>query len=92
MDRLDHAPDERMAEIADRIAESRTRNFYGWATVTVEIASRNGRAVRPDPQAENPYHANIHLSFSERLELQDQQIAHANELAANAHWRERPTP
>ena len=92
VDRLDYAPDEAMAEIGDRIAQGRgsQRSFYGWATVTVAKASEDGRTVRATPQLDNAYHADIDLNIAPNVERRDEQIQHANTLAAAADWREKP--
>lgn len=92
VDRLDHAPDEKMAEIGDRNAGLRgpNRSFYGWATVTVIVASQNGRAVRATPKLDNIYHADKDLNVPQSIERRDLQKEHANSLASAANWRERP--
>lgn len=90
VDRLDHAFDETMAEIGDQTAFLRERTFYGWAVVTVEDASRDGRTVRETPKLENPYHADIDLNLPDSTERRDIQKQHALALASYAHWRERP--
>lgn len=92
VDRLNHTSDEKMAQIGDRNSELRgpNRSFYGWATVTAEVASSDGRSVRETPQLENPYHADIDLNLATNVDRREQQNAHANALAAAASWRERP--
>ncbi len=92
VDRLDHAPDEEMAEIGERIARLRgpNRKFYGWATVTVIVASQNGRTVRATPKLDNVYHADIDLNIPPTAERRDNQKHHALSLASAASWRERP--
>ncbi len=90
VDRLDHAADDKMAEIGDWRAHLRKRIFFGWATVTVEQASKRGRSVRATETLENPYHADIYLNISLKMEQKDSQIEHAVNLAALAIWRPRP--
>lgn len=92
VDRLNHAPDQVMAEIGDRIARSRgpNRSFYGWAEVALEDASKNGRTVAATPLPDNPYHADIYLNVPASSERRDDLIDHANNLAAAAEWRKRP--
>lgn len=92
VDRLDHAPDEEMAEIGNRNARLRgpNRSFYGWASLTVIVASQNGRTVRATPKLDNIYHADIDLKVPQSIERRDVQKEHANSLASAAIWRERP--
>lgn len=91
VDRLEHAPDHVMAEIGDRNAQRRgpDRKFYGWATVTVEIASQEGRSVRATPLLDNPYHSDIDLNIPPTTERRDMQKQHALSLANSAEWCER---
>lgn len=92
VDRLDHASDEEMAEIGDRIAEGRegNRSFYGWAVVSVEAASKDGRKVQASPRLYNPYHADIYLNIPESNERKLLQVEHAHSLAVESEWRARP--
>lgn len=92
VDRLDIVSDEEMVKIGDQNAQLRgaDRRFYGWATVTVILASQDGRTVRATPRFENRYHADIDLNVPEGAERRERQEAHANALAANAEWRSRP--
>lgn len=73
--------------IAADYDRSRERNFYGWAVVTHDVASRNGRHVEPSPQPENKYHADIVLPI---IVVSDKKKSeqHASELAAKAHWQD----
>ena len=89
VDRLDHASDETMTEIADQTAGLRLANFYGWAVVTVEDASRDERTVRATPMLHNPYHADIELNVPDSTERRDEQRKHAVALANHASWRKR---
>ena len=91
VDRLDIALDEEMTAIGDRNANLRgpDRNFYGWATITVAVASEDGRAVRATPLLENRYHADIDLNVPDEAERRERQQQHANALAASAEWRNR---
>ena len=92
VDRLDHAPDEELAEIGDRNASLRgpNRSFYGWATVTVAVAWQDGRTVRATPRLDNFYHADIDLNIQPITERRDTQNHHALSLASAASLRERP--
>ena len=90
VDRLDHATDDEMAEIGDQRAHLRKGIFCGWATVTVEQSSKGGRSVCPTEKSCNPYHADIYLNISPRMERRDSQKKHAVNLAALARWRPRP--
>ena len=90
VDRLDHASPEVMAEIGDRVAAIRSRRFYGWAVLSVEKASEQGRTVEATPLLANRYHADIHLNISAVIERRDAQHTHALALVAVAAWRARP--
>lgn len=89
VDRLDHAPSAEAAAIADGNAAARNRTFYGWAVVSAQKATANGRSVKAGPKRDNPYHADIVLPTS-TAEDREEQIGHAQELADNSSWRERP--
>jgi hypothetical protein len=96
VDRLNHAPDETVAEISDRIALGRPTpsgkpsEFFGWATKTVEHVPENGRSVQETPKLDNIFHADIYLNIQSGPEMRDLEKQHANELAAGAKWRGRP--
>jgi hypothetical protein len=92
VDRLGLATDASMKDIADAVAAGRGpgRAFYGWAVLTVR-ASANGRSVRASPDLPaNPYHADIDLNIRAEVDRRDAQKQHADDLAARAHWKERP--
>ena len=89
VDRLDHASNREMTEIAETHSRVRSGPFTGWATVTIEDASKNGRNVLASPQLANPYHADICLNLPDNNEQRDIQIEHAHQLAAAATWRNR---
>ena len=78
-----------MTIIADQTAGMRGANFYGWAVVTVENASRDKRTVRATPMLQNPYHADIELNVSDSDERRDEQKKHSVALANHASWRQR---
>ena len=67
--------------IAVRDDQRRDRNFYGWATVTQDVASKSGRYIEPSPKKDNPYHADIVLP--------DDSDQHKTELAAHARCQSR---
>ena len=89
VDRLDHAPRAEAVEIADSNAAAREAKFYGWAVILAQQADANRREARASPKLDNPYHADIVLPDS-AVEDRDEQISHAQELADNSSWRERP--
>ncbi|HIF09727.1 MAG TPA: hypothetical protein EYQ81_07685 [Sneathiellales bacterium] len=91
VDRLDHESNETMAEIGDRTASLRNKKFFGWATVTVTQASEGDRSVQETPKLDNIFHADIFLNIPAGSERRDQEKQQANELAAVAKWRQRPT-
>ena len=83
VDRLISGPHKMRAnEIAANYDRGRGRTFYGWAVVTQEDASRSGRYVKPSPQPENCYHADIVLPDSDNKQMRK----HAMELSANVQW------
>jgi hypothetical protein len=91
VDRLDHVPDAQMATIADNTS-NQSNNLQGWATVTVEKAGQSGRLVSPTPQLDNVYHVDIELNLPDGEEQRKHESRrHANELAAVARWRPRPS-
>ena len=92
VDRMDHAPREVLAALSMQIGQNRTpsRDFYGWAVMTVEAAASNGRTVRATPNESNIYHADIFLNLDADEERRDRQKQHANELATRAIWWDAP--
>ncbi|MCY4261087.1 MAG: hypothetical protein OXC91_12605 [Rhodobacteraceae bacterium] len=86
VDRLDKSKSQEALQIAQSIATSRDRTFYGWAAVTADVAASNGRRVTPSPQPGNPFHADIVLP-APAIEDRDEQKQHAQELATEAQWR-----
>ena len=92
-DRLDHAHRTKMAEIASKRGHERRdgpREFHGWAIVTVNDASANGRWVMESPLDDNPYHSDIYMELPEGDERRDMQKEHSVNLAANATWEDAP--
>ena len=98
IDRLDHASTEVMAGIGDQVAAQRSvpgnpsRTFYGWATITVDEAGRDGRTVENKPIFWNPYHCEIMFNITDEEKRRELQIQHAHALATLAKWRQRPSP
>ena len=89
VDRLSTAPLPDTVAIGDNVAAARSATFYGWAAVTFERASANGRRVVPAPLIDNPFHANIVLPVP-AAEDREEQKRHAQELADASRWRKRP--
>ena len=92
VDRLTFAAlDNRATVIANETAAARNATFYGWSVVTAEKAVNNGRRVvaSPRPERGNPYHADIILPELAG-EDREEQKRHAQELADDSRWRERP--
>ena len=92
VDRIDHAALDTMAEFGDRNARLRgpSRNFYGWAAVTVLQASEMHRRVEATPRLDNPYHADIFLNLPDGEEQLDAAREHAQDLALKADYLPRP--
>ena len=94
-DRMDYAPVETMASLANARGEERRTTFYGWATL-IAGAARSGdaeyrRTVEASPLPENPYHANIVMAvLGADVERRDIQKQHALALAKCAKWLPRP--
>ena len=98
VDRLEVAPSENvLVANGEKVAAARAkpdgsrRTFYGWAVVKAENARGRGRDVISSPQPDNPYHADIIL-LGPAVKDQEDQKRHAQELADNSVWRERPQP
>ncbi len=88
VDVLDRCLDDQVARIAEAAAESRRASgFYGWAVVTVEVASAAGRSVELSPQLDNPFHADILLGIDTAEDHKDLVRQHAYDLALNATYR-----
>ena len=64
------------------------RTFYGWAAVSQDAASRNGRRLEPSPQPDNPYHADIILPSAVTSDKKRAEQL-ASELAAVSRWQDR---
>ena len=89
-DRIDIAPSiNELGSICDKAAKNRQGPFYGWAVITVEKASLNGRKVSTSPKIDNPYHADIILPDA-AVKKREEQKVHAQQLADSANWRKRP--
>ena len=99
VDRLDIGPLEYLVLNGEKVAANRKRPdgsqrvFWGWAVITAENASTNGREVVASPQKDNPYHADIILpDISPDItsaENKKRQERHAQQLADRASWRGR---
>ena len=87
VDRLSVAPAETADEVAESVAAMRGASFYGWAVVTADAASADGRQVLATPLPNNPYHADIVLPELAAHNLQTQR-EHAQKLADASRWRE----
>ena len=95
VDRMDRALASEMASLAEDRARDRipSKNFHGWAIITVLSASTNGRTVEATPTADNVYHTDIFLNIDENIvgkERRDEQKQHAVQLAACSEWQDRP--
>jgi hypothetical protein len=86
VDRLDHASKVQMTNIADADASRRRMPFFGWATVLVHEAARNGRTVAPRPEPANRFHCEIVFNITDAARRRELQKEHANALAAVAKW------
>ncbi len=84
-DRLDKSPIAEAISIAKSVAAARANPFYGWATLTAEMATQSERGVAATPRLDNPYHADIVLPGS-AIEDREEQKRHAQELADASKW------
>ena len=98
VDRLDVAPSQDvLVANGEKVAAARKRpdgtkrTFYGWAVIITEKARANTRKVVSSPQRGNLYHADIILPDL-AVKDREEQKGHAQELADNSTWRERPQP
>ena len=90
VDRLDVAPSQDvLVANGEKVAAARKRTFYGWAVIIAKKAEANMRKVVSSPQKDNPYHADIILPDLAAKDREEQK-GHAQELADNSTWRERP--
>ena len=92
VDRLTRAPDlAPLVADADAAALGRgvTRQFYGWAVVSVEDVIVVGCRVAESPLPNNPYHADIVLPDAV-AESADAQNQYAIALAGVSEWQPRP--
>ena len=88
VNRLDWTTSVEMAKIAVANRPD-DKPFYGWAVVSAEIASMNGREVRATPYENNPCHADILLPSNDEKEMEEL-MQHLTELAGSATWRGSP--
>ena len=92
VDRLTIAPPDEAIDIAKLRAEDRDGRFHGWAIVTVEAVSSNGRTVVATSLGDvNPFHADIVLP-AYTADDREEQTRHAQEIADLSYWREYPSP
>ena len=87
VDRLSLAPAIKAIQIAEAVAIKRERNFYGWAIISAESASLEGRRVEASPVKDNQFHADIVLP--PEAKDREEQIMHAQLLADASSWRAR---
>lgn len=87
VDRLSVAPPGEITKLAQEASRNRPSPFQGWAVVACGSAHDSDRQVVSSPQADNPYHCDIRLpTLAEHN--RDEQVRHAQELAAASSWRE----
>jgi hypothetical protein len=93
VDRLDHQPNETMANIAARVTRASGKPFCGWIVVSVEAARHMNRRVEVTPLLDNPYHADIVLPVPYSIDPDERNIVrrHALNLALSAEFRPTPT-
>ena len=90
---MDFATRQEMAMLAVARAQTRDpagKTFYGWAILTADSATSNGRTVEATPVESNPYHADIRLNLPDNSDRRESQKQHSVELAARAKWEKAP--
>ena len=88
VDRLDLAPAEEIADIAEKIAREDNRFFYGWGVVVYHFLLENFKACK-SPDAINKYHADLYF-IDPDSEEKDLRANFASILADQATWLPRP--
>ena len=92
VDRLTRAPS--LAPLvadadAAELGRGATRQFYGWAVVSVEDVIALGCQVAESPLPDSPYHADIVMPDAV-IESDDAQNQYAVALAGISEWQPRP--
>ena len=88
VDRLSVAPVGAAESTAESVAAARGARFYGWAVITADTTSADGRRVLATPLPTNPYHADIVLPELAAHDLRTQR-KHAQQLADASRWHGR---
>lgn len=87
VDRISAAPISEITKIAEKRDTDRSRTFYGWAAISVELASANKRRVVKSPiRNVNPYHADIKLPAAAADDVY-QRAQHLQQLADASSWQ-----
>lgn len=93
VDRFNYLDMDTAVQLGDARANYRssTANFYGWAIISAQDASQEGREVVSSPSWEdqNPSHADIHLPASTAHDEDDRNF-HMSGLAEKSCWLPRP--
>ncbi len=85
VNRMDKAPNTKIAEIGARNANLLGRLFWGWYVITAGDVTGVGCTVKPTPSDDNPYHANIVIPVAMDAEdRRDAVIEYARDLAYHA--------
>ena len=87
--RYDYLPD--VSAVAASEQKKHNSRFFGWAYVSQERASREGRRVEPTCHPGNKYHVSIYWPpeiICDKKKLEE----HALELAENSCWQEPISP
>ena len=92
-DRLDHADIDVLCVVHDEEALGRgsDRQFFGWYTFEASLVRSKGLDAMPTPSTDprNEWHADV-VMLAYSTEKQDQIIAFAAALNAEAKWRPKP--
>jgi hypothetical protein len=86
VDWLSAAPPDEIEKLAQEASKNRSGPFRGWAVITCSRGRDAGRQVVHSPRDDNPYHVDIRLPALAD-DNHDEQLRHAQELAAAAGWR-----
>ena len=87
--RSDYLPD--VSAVAASEQKKYNSRFFGWAYVSQDRASREGRRVEPNCQPGNKYHVSVYWPpgvVGDKRKLEE----HALELAENSCWQEPQYP
>lgn len=88
VNRMGLAPDDQMAEIGMKNAESLNKSFWGWYILSAGDVEAVGCSLRLSPLLDNPYHADIIIPVAlDAEDTRDALIEFARDLAYHATFQ-----